>query len=178
MWIRLERGIDGMVGRMLSWLAHPPVRQLASASELEESPLEEVTPHEVHAHLDAFVEAGEGDDPVLGSAGVQAVSALPAVSASEGATSEGSTVEVPVHVDLFVEGPEAVPEEESEDVTLEDKAWAAIEAAARGITPAELLRQTGAQAGDLQPLLQGWVTSGEIVLEQAGMTRRYRKVEP
>ncbi len=40
MLISLERSIDGVVGRMLSWLSHPPVRPLADRESLSDRTVE------------------------------------------------------------------------------------------------------------------------------------------
>ena len=33
MWMSLERSLDGVVGRMLSWLAHPPLHSVADVEQ-------------------------------------------------------------------------------------------------------------------------------------------------
>ena len=154
MWMNIERGIDGVVGRMLSWLTQPPVRGVDSEPPAvpASAPVEEA----------ASATAGEPES----SAGA----IVEVADAAAGSTATAAEI-----VETAPR-PDASSEEEDE---LEGAILEALAAAPDGLAMRDLVRETAAKRHALRRRLSRLSGAGRVQRRGEGMTTRYhRLVQP
>lgn len=172
MWMSFERSLDGMVGRMLSWLTHPPLRSLAEAAletvaetvEAAEEAAERAR-EAIAEKLDAFVEGAEKEEAAA------SISAL-----------------APDEIDAFVEGAGRAAAEieveelaaaavEDADDELDGEILAMLGKASGSVSVSQLARRTGRSLQDLRPRLRRLEAAGRIRSDKKGINPSYRSRE-
>ena len=156
MWTNIERGIDGAVGRMLSWLTHPPVRSVARARE-ETS---DSASAEAAGRTDAVREEAVREEAVHAAPGPAAVGLAEAGQDTVAADPVSAVAEA-------VEGAAADGDELAEEI-LE-----ALAAAPDGLALNQLSQQVSGEPRALRHELRQLSASGRIQRRSQGMRTRY-----
>ena len=174
MWRAIEQNIDGMVGRMVSWLMQPPVRHVGGPPR----------PAEEAAALEPV-----GEKPVAEEAATEKPGkGEPAAEVEAAASDTAQAADVPdteaeVVGETVSEESEAarVPAEEADD-DLEEQDRKIIDALAAddpdaGASMKDLTGRTGETAYAVRQRLKRLIAAGLVQRKGKGMRTRYHRVE-
>ena len=166
MWTHLERNIDGVIGRMLSWLTQPPVRGWAEDEAAESaSNFAEEDPLGIAA-AKTEVTTAAAESISMGS---------PEASETPNTTAESPAAAVERPDELSLTGVETAGEPEGGE--LADQLIAALAAAQEGLAMRQLMQQTERKPHRVRARLKTLISAGRVVRKGEGMRTRYHLAE-
>ena len=181
-----ERGLDGLVGRMLSWLTLPPMRGVARIEErvAKKAPRRAATAKKAPRKAAAAKKTARKPAEIQKKAPGKKTAAKKAVTspktrapakrraskkAAVAKKPPGKTASAKEDLDRFVEGAERVSGEAGD---VEEKILEELGSSSKGLTLAQLQSRTGVKLADLRRHLKELQDSGRVQRGK-GMGTRY-----